>query len=282
MLGDKNPWEIPEWHAIGREASLVRHLVGSGATALGRANYADQIGEYYTAFFGLSVGFERLAKLILVVDYSVSNGGSMPEEKIVRKFGHNLVDLMAASDGVATKYNLKLEYERPKTTITTQIVECLNAFADARRGRYANFGSLGDPNLSAEEPIGKWWDIVAESILQEHYHGKSAQTRVETQARMVDALMSPYAMVLHINETGDVMQDVLSASVRTGQTAIVQRLGRYYALTVARWLSEVFYSLASSACYTHGIDAFFGAWEYLQTYMVDDRFLKTRKVWPLR
>ena len=66
MRGERNPWEVPEWHAIEREAALVRHLVGSGATALGRANYADNIGEYYTAFFGLSVGVERLAKLILV------------------------------------------------------------------------------------------------------------------------------------------------------------------------------------------------------------------------
>ena len=42
MPNHKNLWDIPEWHAIGREAALVRHLVGSGVTALGRANYADQ------------------------------------------------------------------------------------------------------------------------------------------------------------------------------------------------------------------------------------------------
>ncbi|MBD9356993.1 hypothetical protein [Methylomonas albis] len=29
------------------------------------------------------------------------------------------------------------------------------AFADASKGRYANFGSLGEPNLSQEEPIAK-------------------------------------------------------------------------------------------------------------------------------
>jgi len=61
MDRNQNPWDIPEWHALGREAALVRHLVGSGATVLGKANYADQMGEYYTAFFGLSVGLERLS-----------------------------------------------------------------------------------------------------------------------------------------------------------------------------------------------------------------------------
>ena len=131
MPGQRNPWDIPEWHAIGRETALVRHLIGSGVTALGRANYADKKGEYYTAFFGLSVGLERLAKLILVADYVISNSGQMPEERVVRRFGHKLVELMQAANGVVEKYNLNLGYKRPTTAISQQIVECLDAFADA-------------------------------------------------------------------------------------------------------------------------------------------------------
>ena len=72
--------------------------------------------------------------------------------------------------------------------------------------------------------------------------------------------MSPFTMVHYFNESGDAMQDVLSASIRTGQTEIVRRYGRYHTLTVVRWLSEEFSSLTRSACYTHEIDAFFGAW----------------------
>ena len=101
MPSDKNPWDIPEWHAIGRETALVRHLIGSGITALGRANYADQRGEYYTAFFGLSVGLERLAKLILVADYAICNDGHMP-------FGHKLIDLMTVAETFSAKHNLEL------------------------------------------------------------------------------------------------------------------------------------------------------------------------------
>lgn len=281
MARPGNPWDIPEWHSIGREGMLVRHLIGSGATALGRANYADKTGEYYTAFFGLSVGLERLAKLILVADHAISNGGQMPGQDVVRKYGHKLADLMDAADAVAAKHALKLDYPRPATAVSTKIVECLDAFADASRGRYANFAALGDPNLGQDEPIRKWWSEVAELVLAEHYHGKPVQERVEGRARAVDALMSPISMVLHINETGDAMQDVLSSSIRTGQTDLVQRFGRYYALTVVRWLSEVFSELSRSAAYGHGIDAFFGVWEYFDTYTVDDSFLKTRKNWPL-
>ena len=110
MPNKGNPWDIAEWHALGREAVLVRHLVGSGVTALGRANYADKTGEYYTAFFGLSVGLERLAKLILVAEYAMSHEGQMPDESLVRKFGQRLGDLLDAADAVAQKQGLKLDY----------------------------------------------------------------------------------------------------------------------------------------------------------------------------
>ncbi|EOB3677500.1 hypothetical protein ACHELX_004424, partial [Vibrio vulnificus] len=281
MDNNKNPWEIKEWHALGREAALVRHLIGSGATALGKANYADQIGEYYTAFFGLSVGLERLVKLILVADFAISNG-KMPEEKVVRKFGHKLIDLVGAADEIASRHNLNLSYQRPNTVVSQKILECLDAFADARRGRYANFASLDEPNLSNEEPIGKWWDEVAESILQQHYYGKAAQKRVESNADVIDSLMSPISIVRLTDESGSSMHDVRAASIRTGQTEIVQKYGRYHALTIARWLSELLSKTGEIACYQHNIGGFFGINEYFYSYTVDDHFLKTRKIWPLR
>jgi hypothetical protein len=281
MPKQDNPWDIPEWHFIGREAALVRHLIGSGATALGRANYANQMGEYYTAFFGLSVGLERLAKLTLVADHAVSNSGAMPPEKIVRQYGHKLMSLMDAAASIAGKHSLTLDFPRPITAISLKIVECLDAFADASRGRYANFAALGDPNLGKEEPIRRWWGEVAELILRSHYYGRPIQQRVEGRARVVDALLSAVSMVHHTNETGDAMQDLLTSSIRTGQTELVQRYGRYYALTVVRWLSEVFSELSRLASDKHGIDAFYGSWEYFQTYTVEDVFLKTRKNWPL-
>lgn len=256
----------------------MRQLIGSGATALGRASYADKMGEYYTAFFGLSVGLERLAKLILVVNHAISNRGAMPAESVVRQYGHKLADLMDAANEVALKHSLKLDYARPANPISAKIIECLDSFADASRGRHANFAALGDPNLGKDEPIRKWWREVAELILKEYYYGRPAQERVEGRAKVIDALMSPVSSVLFIDEAGDMMQDVLTSSVRAGQTELVQRYGRYHALTVVRWLSEVFSELARSPSCT---DAFYGVWEYFQTYTVDDTFLKTRKNWPL-
>lgn len=278
----RNPWKVPEWHALGREASLVRHLIGSGATAIGRANYADKMGEYYTAFFGLSVGLERLSKLILVAHYCIENEGKMPNEQVVRKFGHKLIDLTREVENISEKMQLSLEYSRPTQEIPQKILECLDSFADARRGRYANFASLENPNLTNNEPINKWWGEVAECILKKHYYGKVTQRRVESSAELTDAIMSPFTMVMHTNESGNTMLDVKSATIRTSQNAIVQKWGRYHSLSIARWLAIVLSKLSHVACYEHGIDGFCGLDEYFYSYTVDDTFLKTRKVWPLK
>ena len=74
----------------------------------------------------------------------------MPDQSVVRKFGHKLVELTDAADAVAQKNKLKLAFSRPIDATSVKIVECLDAFADASRGRYANFATLDDPTLSHE------------------------------------------------------------------------------------------------------------------------------------
>lgn len=110
-------------------------------------------------FFGLSVGLERLAKLILVTDHALLNKGELPPQKVVSQFGHNLSALMDAAEAVHQRHAINTRYRSPQTEIHKKIIECLNAFADARRGRYANFTALGDPNLGDEfEPNSKMVD----------------------------------------------------------------------------------------------------------------------------
>lgn len=271
-----------EGHAIRREAALVRHLIGSGVSALGRANYADRVGEYYTAFFALSIGIERLAKLIMIADYAISNNGRMPSQALLRKFGHNLSNLIDEASNLSAKHHLNLHFARPQSHICARVINCLDEFADARRGRYANLASLDDPEIHSEfEPIRKWWREVAEAILEIHYYGKNVQKRVEIGAAQVQVMLNDVAYVYHTDECGAEVQDVFSGSVRTGQTDVVQKYGRYYTLIIVRWLADIFSEISNIAFYRNGISQFFGSWEFLQTYTVKDRFLKSRKSWPL-
>lgn len=281
MAAKGDPLDIPEWHFIRQEAMLVRHLIGAGATAIGQANYANKKGEYYRAFFELSVGMERLAKLILVVDYALTSAGKLPDESYLRGYGHLLTKLFAVVDQASTSRALKLRYPRPTDAVATAIIENLDAFADAKRGRYANFGALANPQTAQHEPIAKWWNEVAEAILKDRYYGKPVQEKVEGNARAVSILLGGIAMVRHTTETRDHLSDIEIASRRTGQTELVQRWSRYHSLTIVRWLSDVYRELAEHAAYRQNFDAFFGSWEFFDTYRVDDEFMKSRKIWPL-
>ena len=90
------------------------------------------------------------------------------------------------------------------------------------------------------------------------------------------------AMMSHVDETDVAIQDVLSGSIRSAQTNVVRRYGRYYALTIVRWLADVFSKLASEASYTRKIDAFLGVDGFFTTYTLDDSLLKHYKIWPLK
>ena len=277
-----DPFTIPEWNALHREASLVSQILGSGATALGRASYGSGFGEYYTAFFGLSIGIERLAKLILVADYALDNNGALPGQAVVRKYGHKLKALIAQARMIAAKRDITVPHIGPDHPICAAVVNCLDAFSDASKGRYANFEAIGNPNFNvADEPVNKWWTEVVEPILDKHYRGKRAEEGVKQRAAIINAMMGDKTLVLHTNETGGIMSDLNTASERTGQTKWAQKYGRFYTLSVVRWLAYIFDEMTHTAGYAPGLDSLFGHYEFFQTYTVNDDFLLTRKVWPL-
>jgi hypothetical protein len=278
-----NPLEQPEWKALHREAILVSQLIGAGITALGRASYASGLGEYYTAFFGLSIGMERLAKLILVTDYALGNVGKLPDQKAVKDFGHKLKSLTDKAEQIARHHNLSLNYPKPTDPICWAALSCLDSFADISKIRYANFEIIGNPSFDPnKEPINKWWNEVVEPILDKHYRRTHREQKVVLNASLVNATIGNDSIAVYTNENGKMMDDLYVASERTGQTAWAQKYGRFYVLCIVRWLSNIFTDLTHKAVYENQSKAFFGHWEFFETYTVADDFLLKRKTWPLK
>ncbi|MFV0622580.1 hypothetical protein ACBY01_01035 [Sphingomonas sp. ac-8] len=281
-MSRSDPFSIPEWNALHREASLVSQILGSGATALGRATYGSGFGEYYTAFFGLSIGIERLAKLILVADYALDNAGTLPNQQMVRKSGHRLKKLIGKVDEIATKRAIVVPHIGPENAICAAVIGCLDAFSDASKGRYANFEAIGNPSFDpANEPVTKWWTEVVELILDTDYRGTKREVGVKSRAALFEAIVGRVTLVRFRDESGNRMTDVATASERTGQSEWAQKYGRFYSLAVVRWLAHIFDEMTHAAGYQPGLESLFGHYEYFQTYTVDDRLLLTRKIWPL-
>jgi hypothetical protein len=53
----------PQWRAFTREAAIAGQSIGAGLAALRKANYAAT-GLYSHAFFSLTIGLERMLKII--------------------------------------------------------------------------------------------------------------------------------------------------------------------------------------------------------------------------
>ena len=268
-----------EWKFINMESSFLRHLIGSGVTSLGRADHSGKgRSEYFRAFLQLSVGLERLAKLILAADYALTHQGSMPNGKYLKDFGHEIKMLLDTVEQIEKTQCLQNGYARPVDALSIAIIDNLDAFADAKRGRYANFSCMNDPAAYQHEPIRKWWAEVSEEILNNHYYGKEIEQRVTENATEIHRIQSP-ALVNYTDESGNPMTDIFSSSVHTGKTEVVQKWSRFYVLFIIRWLADIYRKISVKAAYGDQ-PGFFGSEEFFACYTLADRELKSYKVWP--
>lgn len=138
----------PRFIAFNREAELAKHLTCSGLTALRKATPGGP-GIYYDAFFGLSVGLERLAKLAWLIDDCIRRNGTFPTEKDLKTVGHDIRKLIKEAQLIRRIQSAYSTF--PKDSITDHIIECLSEFAEGTRYYNIDFfvggksKGMGDP-----------------------------------------------------------------------------------------------------------------------------------------
>lgn len=87
------------WFLLEQEGLLAQACLCNGLTALRRANLGDKKGLFYSAFFELSIGFERTLKLVLILDHMARNQLVPPDSKTVEDYGHKLRALFDSCQG---------------------------------------------------------------------------------------------------------------------------------------------------------------------------------------
>lgn len=273
------PFASPIWQGLARETDLAIQLIYSGANEISRADYTSQ-GRYAAAQFGFSNGLERLGKLILTSDSLLSRGQPLSDGELRRK-GHSISEILDEVERVSTQRGLKLSYERPTSRIASNALASFDDFAAASRGRYANHVSLTG-GQSPHEPTARWWTNVCEPILDEHFRGTKREERARANSQRVGTVLGDTSVTLHFHEDGSVVTDLTQASFMTHERQVTQKWGRYYSLSHARWMSDLFAEMTHSAGYTHGSEVFFGHYERVASLRIPDEFLMNRKTWPLK
>jgi hypothetical protein len=266
----------PQWKAVQREAQLAAAQVAQGITVLGHANHA-QSGLYAQAFFGISIGLERLGKLIFVADFAVGNNGRFPTDEDLRKIGHDVSSLLAKCEEIGQKLNAARQYAaRPTDAIHMGIAETLSLFAT--KLRYYNLNYLAGSSGAQQDPIALWWEKVAKPICARHYSERQRQEDDRTGA-MFELVMGGHSAVIHTSEEGAGINSLYSYASRRQMTSVVQKYGRFYTLQIVRWLASIVGELSFRGAYELRIEALLGLNEPFSVFCAEDSVLRNRKAW---
>jgi len=261
---------------LNREAGIAAELIASGVTLLGRANYAHT-GLYGQAFFNLSIGFERTAKLIYIADYAIQHSGAYPSnDELKTKFSHDVKQLFDHAEKISDRLRTGKKFcDRPNTDIHCAIVQVLSEFA--KRTRFYNLDTvMGSVSARSSDPLYAWNERVVALIIKKHLTLKKRE-RIERSAALIDHLLRDKALVSMTDETGAAMNTVYLASRRTGETDVARKWAPLYVLQLARWLTYLLYDLSHEGAYTYQIDGLLGLSEGMSRLMLKSG---NRRCWP--
>lgn len=143
----------PSYALLLREGHLFHSCLSQGMTSIAAAD-RESPGACYSAFFNLSIGLERLLKVVLIIDHMAKNELRLPDLAVVKDYGHSLGKLFSAAQA-ATKQPL-FPPQMPGT-IEADILKHLDDFA--RVSRYHNLDTLST-QAKLDDPLATWGRIL--------------------------------------------------------------------------------------------------------------------------
>jgi hypothetical protein len=137
-----------EYRLILNEAGLTSSCLGEGLTVLRKADFVRK-WNYYQSFFLISIGLERLLKLIIVSKH-MSDTGTFPKNDILKAFSH---DIFKAIKEVES-------YEIDSKTFASELdLSIISFFTNfAKKTRYYNLDTITGSTQS-DDPLSGWDDI---------------------------------------------------------------------------------------------------------------------------
>ncbi|HFD4038247.1 TPA: hypothetical protein ACF3XN_002996 [Vibrio parahaemolyticus] len=149
-----------DYRLFVQEGHLTMSSLLGGLNSIRNANIDDnRRGLFYSGLFDLATGFERLMKIVLVLDHKLNNDLKNPTNKELKAYGHNIKELFERCSGLAKSYGLRGELKLCDKQ--TKIISTLTEFA--KGSRYYNLDVLTN-HTKNEDPISLWLDVIDDHI----------------------------------------------------------------------------------------------------------------------
>ena len=269
----------PSFVLLSQEGYLIRSLLTGGLNALVASDPSEK-GLYYSGFFQLSIGIERLLKVVLIVDHMRENSLTAPTAQELKGYGHDLVKLFNDACAMATGDAATEAQDVARDPEGVRILTFLSRFA--KQTRYHNLNEL-TAQTTLSDPLADWQSILND-IYVLNVDAKRAVQKQEQARSLAEAIEEHVGVFGH-----DLTQQPL-----TLQSAIAQPFKNREATAFAIWhiyrllraLKNVLRGVTDEA---HIVDHRIGGGiahipflhEFLDFLRIDDRkvVLKKRR-WP--
>jgi len=229
--------------SLSKEAAFAFDILNSGVTQIRKANYAKK-GIYYQSFINLSVGIERVSKLCILLDFYIKNNGQFPNDKFLRKIGHDINKLYTMSLDIKKEYSFEFQFmDNLDSEIHQNILSILSDFAV--KDRYENLNNLVNAKQE-NNTISIWFNNVDMKLFEKHI-SKNKKLKIINNAKIISDLCSPFMLVQHTSEDDDNINEVEEASLRTGIYEAVCPYRQLYIAQIIRFWTELLRALQYEA-----------------------------------
>jgi hypothetical protein len=268
----------PEWHLVQQESSLVSSCIFKGLTDLRKANIYE-IGLFYTAFYNLAIGLERLLKLTLIIDYLQANGLVCPTSNYVRRHGHDLTNLLNACQIRATSLGVSCDLSFSGSLRKQQILRLLNDYSNGLR--YHNLDAL-QGGRRGRDPLASWNDIILDIYRDEV--SSRRQAVLENRAKFsADALRDLAVVVYHGLDQRSL--DIDGFALIPAQIDAAAPYAVYHIIEIVKEINKLHFTVADlthQECDRQGRDIPVVPFVHESYYVLNNsrRYLLDKKAWP--
>ena len=212
------------------EGHLVAEILAHGVSCINKTS-KNRHSLYYQVFFNLSIGFERLLKLILITHKIYRNEDVSYD--YIKKLGHKLKTLQQDVLKITELYYpLSFDENRISLPIHSAIINELNEFAN--RTRYHNLDKLGQENTI--NPIESWEKNIIRYIRKNDIKRYSLSKYDKEVVAELDA------------HTAFDMQDISSWKdmiVQSAENPQIEKFLRLYIMQIIREYSQLLVEISN-------------------------------------
>lgn len=185
---------------LSREAALSVQQLCSGLTAIRKYDFSSK-GVFYSGMFSITIGLERVLKLILLLDYKINNG-CYPDNNYLKDKGHKIKKLIRDAVSIHNTLNDESGDNILSDLLIRKIVNFLTEFSMSTR--YYNLDVVTGSNPRGNEPLAHWDNEICSIILKRYLISKKKKQEYKVLANSLRDISSVY----HTHENGSHIDDV--------------------------------------------------------------------------